>query len=51
MASELITGIGELWTVDPEGLEDPDLGYGAGVLAQAAVVVEDDRFALSLIHI
>lgn len=45
MASELITGIGELWTVDPEGLEDPDLGYGAGVLAQAAVVVEDDRFA------
>ena len=45
MASELITGIGELWTVDPEVLEDPDLGYGAGVLAQAAVVVEDDRFA------
>ncbi|QQR99752.1 MAG: imidazolonepropionase [Austwickia sp.] len=45
MSSELITGIGELWSVDPQVSEDPALGYGCGVLADAAVVIEDGRFA------
>ncbi|WP_116114711.1 imidazolonepropionase [Austwickia chelonae] len=38
--AEVITGIGELWTVDDRQGEDPRLGYGCGVLADAAVVVE-----------
>lgn len=41
MAAHLITGIGELWTVDPATEEEPDLGYGCGVIADAAVVVDE----------
>ncbi|GAB77951.1 imidazolonepropionase [Austwickia chelonae] len=39
--AEVVTGIGELWTVDDRCPEDPRLGYGCGVLVDAAVVVEE----------
>ncbi|MBW3085558.1 Imidazolonepropionase [Austwickia sp. TVS 96-490-7B] len=41
--AELITGIGELWTIDDQVHEDPTLGYDGGVLADAAVVVQGGR--------
>lgn len=43
--AELITGIGELWSVDPQVGEDPALGYDCGVIRDAAVVIDDGVFA------